>query len=302
MSPPILEATGLEYRYEDIRALCQVDLPVERGAKLGIVGANGSGKTTLLLHLNGTLRPRQGAIRLHGRSLGYNRQALAAWRRQVGLVLQNPDDQLFAATVAQDVSFGPSNLGLSEAEVREKVEEALTTLGMGELADRPTHQLSFGQKKRVVLAGALAMRPSILLLDEPTSGLDPCCEQQMRAALERLHRQGTTLLVATHDMDLAYEWADTLAVMHEGRILCRGDPEVLFQDGSLLCAAHLRMPRLLEIALGLRGVGLLPETERLPRTTAGLCALLERHGDVVHPCGLAQSACRLAGQISRPVR
>ena len=154
----LLAARGLEYRYPGgIAALRALDLTVERGRKLVILGANGSGKTTLLLHLNGTFRPARGAIWLDGQPVAYDRRSLARWRCRVGLVLQEPDDQLFAATVEQDISFGPLNLGLSEAVVRERVIEVLEALRIAPLARRATHTLSFGQKKRVAIAGVLAL-------------------------------------------------------------------------------------------------------------------------------------------------
>src|SRR5262249_51632458 len=143
-----------------------------RGRRLAILGANGSGKTTVLLHLNGTLKPRSGEVRLDGKAMAHDHDSLITWRRRVGLVLQNADDQLFAPTVAEDVSFGPLNLGLSHHETRTRVSNALSALHIDHLADRATHMLSFGQKKRVAIAGLVAMQPEILLLDEPTAGLD----------------------------------------------------------------------------------------------------------------------------------
>ena len=150
-----------------------LDLEVPRGRKLALLRANGCGKTTLLLHLNGTLKPSRGQVLLDGAVAGYGRQALNAWRNRVGLVLQDPDDQLFSATVEHDVSFGPLNQGLPEGQVRMRVAASLTALRIAGLAERPTHALSFGQKKRVAIAGVLAMRPEVLILDEPTAGLDP---------------------------------------------------------------------------------------------------------------------------------
>lgn len=170
----LLEAYGLTYDYPGgVQALSGLDLSVERGRRLAILGPNGAGKTTLLLHLNGTLRPTSGRVLLDGVVAGYCRADLTVWRRRVGLVLQDADDQLFAASVAEDVSFGPLNLGLSDEEARQRVDEALAALRIADLADRPTHMLSFGQKKRAAIAGAVAMRPEILLLDEPTAGTRP---------------------------------------------------------------------------------------------------------------------------------
>lgn len=280
MTDSILDAQGLVYQYDGNAAALQgLDLAVKRGSRLALVGANGSGKTTLLLHLNGTLRPRQGEVRLNGQKANYGRKALLAWRQQVGLVLQDPDDQLFAVSVMQDVSFGPLNLGLPEREVRERVAEALAALEIEELAERPTHMLSYGQRKRVAIAGVVAMRPRVLILDEPTAGLDPRGIEQLVAILERLHRAGTTLVMTTHDLDLAYTWAQEVAVVHRGRVTGVGAAAAVLREASLLAEAGLRMPLVLQIGLGFRERGWLPEGSALPRTGAELLACLPQ-GDI----------------------
>ena len=192
----LLEAQGLTYAYPGgVPALSGLDLKVERGRRLAILGPNGAGKTTLLLHLNGVLLPASGQVRLDGAAMGYSRGELSVWRRRVGLVLQDADDQLFAASVAEDVSFGPLNMGLSDEEARKRVDEAFAALSISDLAGRPTHMLSFGQKKRAAIAGAVAMRPEILLLDEPTAGLDPQGSALLLDVLRRLQAKGTTLVV-----------------------------------------------------------------------------------------------------------
>jgi len=253
MSPPILVASRLQYTYPGgVPALRDLDLTVVPGRKLALLGPNGSGKTTLLLHLNGTLQPEQGEVHLDGRPAGYDRRSRRAWRNRVGLVLQEPDDQLFSASVAQDVSFGPLNLGLPDTEVRTRVAEALAALGIGALAERATHALSFGQKKRVALAGVLAMRPQVLILDEPTAGLDHHAVGQLLAVLERLCAAGTTLVFATHDVDLVYAWADEVALFCDGRVLRQGETVTVLSDQAALEAARLRPPVLLELARMLR--------------------------------------------------
>lgn len=244
MAGVILAARGLAYRYPGgARGLRGIDLEVPRGLRLALLGANGAGKSTLLLHLNGTLRPERGEVHLSGRAMGYGRADLAEWRRRVGLVLQDPDDQLFSASVYQDVSFGPLNLGLAEGAARERVEEALAAMEIGDLRDRPTHLLSFGQKKRAAIAGVLAMRPEVLLLDEPMAGLDPEGAERLLDLLERLHRAGTTLVLATHDLDLARSWADEAVVLHEGTVVGRGAPGRVLQDAALVARARLRRTR-----------------------------------------------------------
>jgi cobalt/nickel transport system ATP-binding protein len=184
-------------------------------------------------------------------------------------VLQEPDDQLFAATVEQDVSFGPLNLGLSEAETRERVSEALEALRIAPLAQRATHTLSFGQKKRAAIAGILAMRPEILVLDEPTAGLDPHGVTHLLGVLRQLHEAGATLVFSTHDVELAYGWADEVAVFHEGTVRIQGETTAVLGDGELLHRARLRPPLLLEVAQALGA-----DVESLPRTREALLAQL----------------------------
>jgi cobalt/nickel transport system ATP-binding protein len=271
----ILEACALSYRYPGgVPALSGLSLAVERGQRLAILGPNGAGKTTLLLHLNGTLKPEAGEVRLDGAAQGYGRAALTAWRRRVGLVLQEPDDQLFAPSVFEDVSFGPLNLGLSEAEARARVDEALEALRIADLADRPTHMLSFGQKKRAAIAGAVAMRPDVLLLDEPTAGLDQFGAVHLLAVLDKLRAGGATLAFTTHDVDLAWRWADRVALFVGGRVIRQGDPEQVLADRDALAQARLKPPLLLELGLKARERGWLAADAPLPRSRADALALM----------------------------
>jgi cobalt/nickel transport system ATP-binding protein len=272
----LLEARELTHTYPGaVHALDRLSLNVERGRRLAILGANGSGKTTLLLHLNGTLRPRSGQVLLEGQPTGYDTPSLTAWRRRVGLVLQNADDQLFAATVAEDVSFGPLNLDLSEEETRRRVDYALGALHIQDLADRPTHMLSFGQKKRVAIAGLVAMRPEILLLDEPTAGLDHQGTEDLLAVLEELGNANTTLVFTTHDVDLAYRFADDVALFNSGRTLAQGPAADILSNNDLLRAAGLDAPLLLKIGLRARDLGILAANDPLPRSADAVLALLQ---------------------------
>ncbi|MEL4359034.1 MULTISPECIES: energy-coupling factor ABC transporter ATP-binding protein [unclassified Luteococcus] len=250
----VLRATGLVAGYPGKEVLHGANLRLPRGFRLALLGANGSGKTTLLRCLSGAHQPSGGSITVDGRVLRRNREGLREHRRLVQLVLQDPDDQLFSADVTQDVSFGPMNLGLDDAEVRARVSEALELLGVSHLAERPTHQLSYGERKRVATAGAVAMRPRVLLLDEPTAGLDPAGVHEMLAALERLIAQGTTVVFATHDVDLALAWSEQAAVVLDGTVR-QGPATELLGDAELLDAARLHRPWPLELAarLGLPG-------------------------------------------------
>ncbi len=278
----LLEARGLCHTYPGgIEGLSGADLTVHQGTRLAILGANGSGKTTLLLHLNGTLRPSAGEVRLDGQALGWSRAELSQWRRRVGLVLQEADDQLFAASVGEDVSFGVLNLGLSEAQARERVAETLANLRIPDLADRPPHLLSFGQKKRVAIAGAVAMKPEILLLDAPTAGLDHHGTVHLMAVLDRLAAEGTTLVLTIHDVDLAFAFADEVALVAHGRVLAQGPAETILGDSALMASARLPVPFVLGLGRALRAAGLLAEGASLPRRRDELLELLRRQAEGV---------------------
>jgi cobalt/nickel transport system ATP-binding protein len=257
-------------------ALDGISLTIQQGVRLAIVGANGAGKTTLLLHLNGLLRPSGGEILMDGYKVGYSAKELMEWRKRVGLVLQEPDDQLFASTVYEDVSFGPLNLGLTKKEATQRVDHALVAMGIVHLAQRPPHLLSFGQKKRVAIAGAIAMQPKILVLDEPTAGLDHRGSLSLLEALEQLEAQGTTLIFSTHDVDMAYAFAHQVAVFHAGKVLSQGDATEIFMDSNLMEQAELGIPLALEIGLTAQAKGIFPSTERLPRDRKDILSLIDR--------------------------
>jgi cobalt/nickel transport system ATP-binding protein len=280
MSHRTLAAHALIAGYErGRRVLDGASLTVPAGRRVAILGANGSGKTTLLRCLSGALKPSSGAVTVDDVPLEHSRRGLRAHRQEVQLVLQDPDDQLFSASVVQDVSFGPINLGLAEDEVRERVAEALRLLAVDALADRPTHQLSYGERKRVAIAGAVAMRPCVLLLDEPTAGLDPSAVAEALAALTRLQGAGSTVVMSTHDVDLALAWADEVAVVVD-RAVVQGPPEVLLGDDDLLARARLDRPWALTVGARLRELGLLSGGP-LPRDAAALLAALPERPGVV---------------------
>lgn len=250
MSHRQLAAGGLDVAFGHHRVLRGADLEIPRGQRLALLGANGSGKTTLLRTLAGSVKPNRGNVLVDGAPLVFDRAGLRAHRQVVQLVAQNPDDQLFAADVYRDVSFGPLNLGLSEAEVRQRVAQALAVLSIEDLAERPIHELSYGQRKRVAIAGALAMQPCVMLLDEPTAGLDPQGVDEMVAALQRLLEAHTTVVISTHEVDFALWWADSVAVLVDGQVR-HGLPADLLSDESLVAAARLRRPLVLQAAAAL---------------------------------------------------
>lgn len=237
-----IETSGITFSYPDgSPALHEVDFQAEPGKLTALLASNGSGKTTLIKILVRLLRPQKGSVFLGG--LNLERYSESELYQSVGLVFQNPTDQLFAATVNDDVSFGPRNLNLSEPEVEIRVSEALETMGVSLLRSRAIHHLSFGEQKRVAIAGVLAMKPSILILDEPTAGLDPGGEAMMMRLLNRLNRShGITVILATHSVDLLPLFADRIYLMSRGSVLKAGDAAKIFSDPDLVGQAGLRLP------------------------------------------------------------
>ena len=251
-----IEVRDLTYTYSDgTKALDAISFQAEAGKVTGILGANGAGKSTLFLNMNGVLTPQSGQVLLDGQTVGYSRRELPELRRRVGVVFQDPDDQLFSADVYRDISFGAVNLGLPEEEVRRRVEDAMERTGVTRLKDKPTHALSYGQKKRVAIAGVLVMEPEVLILDEPTAGLDPQGVSDIMKLLTRLRDElGMTVLIATHDMDIVPLYCDYAYLLGGGKVLLEGTPETLFADPAALRANHLRLPRIAHLMEVLRDV------------------------------------------------
>ena len=234
----VLDVRGLAYAYPDgHQALYGVDLHVHRGERVALLGPNGAGKTTLVLHLNGILEPGAGSVSVSGLPVG--RQNLREVRRRVGIVFQDPDDQLFMPSVRDDVAFGPTNLGLRGAEVEARVTAALEQVGMAEYADRPPHHLSFGQRRRVAVATVLAMEPEILVLDEPSSNLDPASRRELADILRGLD---VTVLMVTHDLPYALELCPRSVVLSDGVIVADGATYDVLTDDALMAAHRLELP------------------------------------------------------------
>ncbi|BCY07579.1 energy-coupling factor ABC transporter ATP-binding protein [Actinoplanes sp. L3-i22] len=236
-----LKVTGLHYAYPDGRAALRgVDLALAPGERVALLGPNGAGKTTLVLHLNGILHGGGGTVTVSGLPVvPGDRPAIAEIRRRVGIVFQDPDDQLFMPTVAEDVGFGPANLGLRGAELAARVDEALAAVGMSEHRDHVPHHLSFGQRRRVAVATVLAMRPEILVLDEPSSNLDPASRRELAEILETLP---VTLLMVTHDLPYALELCPRSVILDDGRIAADGKTEDLLGDRELMRGHRLELP------------------------------------------------------------
>ena len=235
------------FKYPDgTVALSDIRLDVARGEFCGILGANGSGKTTLLRIMDGLIKEYAGKVLLDGEDI--RKLHPRDIYRKVGLVFQNPDDQLFAQTVYEDVAFGPRNMGFAEDEVRRRVESALASVEMVELSGKNIHNLSFGQKKRACIAGLLAMGHEVLLLDEPTAGLDPMGEYRMMELLTRLNRdQGVTIVMATHSVDLVPLFLHRLHILSRGRLVRGGTPEEVFTAPAEMESVKLRLPRIAEL-------------------------------------------------------
>ncbi|CAF31040.1 ATP-binding cassette domain-containing protein [Methanococcus maripaludis] len=240
----ILETRDLKYSYPDgTVALNGINFKAEKGEMIAILGPNGAGKSTTFLHFNGILKPSNGSVILKGEAIKYDNKSLLNVRKTVGIVFQNPDDQLFAPTVEQDVAFGPMNLGLSKEEIEKRVKDSLKAVSMEGFERKPPHHLSGGQKKRIAIAGILAMNPEIIVLDEPTSGLDPMGASQIMKLLYELNRQGITIIISTHDVDLVPIYANKVYLLNEGKIIKGGTPREIFSDSETVRSANLRLPR-----------------------------------------------------------
>lgn len=239
---PILTLEEVVYTYPGATgpALCGATLALPAGRKVCVLGRNGSGKSTLFLHCNGILRPVEGVVTFAGTPIAYDRRGLRRLRQGVGIVFQNPDEQLFSGSVAQDIAFGPLNLGLPEAEARQQVECAAEVCGITALLERPTHALSGGEKTRVALAGVLAMQPEVLMVDEMTASLDPWARSQIFGIFDALAEQGKTVVLATHNLAVARCWAELVVIMDEGRVAVTGTPAAIFEDEALLAGLGLK--------------------------------------------------------------
>jgi len=249
--PPAVEARDLHFAYPDGTAVLRgVDFTIQQGESVAIIGPNGAGKSTLLLHLNGILRGT-GDLRILG--LPVETKNLREIRSRVGVVFQDPEDQLFLTSVAQDVAFGPANMGLEKDEVETRVKDALAAVGMGGFEDRAAHHLSFGQKKRVATATVLAMHPEVLVLDEPSSNLDPKARHQLVDIVRGLP---VTKIVVTHDLPVAYELCERALILAQGRIVADGPIEAILLDTGLLAANDLELPHGFALPYSLeRGAG-----------------------------------------------
>ena len=271
-----VEARNVTYTYEGSgrRALDDVSLKIAKGKKTAIMGENGSGKSTFFLCLNGIRRPDAGEILIDGKPIEYSRKGLLDVRRKVGIVFQEPDDQLFSASVYQEISFGIMNLGVDTDTARQEVERVIRELGIEPFQDRPAHALSGGQKKQVAIADILVMHPQVMILDEPAAALDVSHKRIVHEIIEKLTEQGITILMSTHDINYAYEWADEIILMHEGKVIRRGRAEEVCRDQTALGEAGLEEPSVLRMYRKLLERNLISRCTDPPRSLRELETML----------------------------
>lgn len=245
----MLKCQEICYSYpgQEKAILKNITLSIPAQKKSALIGRNGSGKSTLLLLAAGLYQPQQGNLYWGEEVLKCDRKSLSRWRQRIGLAFQDPEQQLVAGTVAEDISYGLYNLELPQAEIELRLQQALTDFGLQELADRPLHHLSLGQKRRVALAGVMALKPQLLLLDEPTTYLDKLQIDNLLKELDRIHAAGTTAVMATHDLNLAYEWADWIWILHEGQMVMEGETQDVFARRELMEKIQVGSPILWEV-------------------------------------------------------
>jgi len=278
----LLEFRNLTYSYNSRQkkpSLDNVSFKVEEGRRTAIIGANGAGKSTTFYSFNGIFKPSSGEVLYRDRPLVYTKEALRELRNDICVVVQNPDEQIFSSTVESDVAFGPMSMELPRDEVDKRIDSALAMVGMSEYRMRPSTQLSYGQRKRISLAGALAVRPKVLILDEPTAGLDPQMAREVMELVDELCCTGTTVIISTHDVDLIYSWAEDIIVLNHGDLIYAGEPEEFFSDASKTASAGVTRPHTFSVnsyVSKMRG----KEEAPYPRTNSQFVAKMAPEGTV----------------------
>ena len=268
----ILKAEDLYFSYDDEQShsLNGLSLEIKKGQKIAFMGANGSGKSTFFLCCTGILKPQKGKLFFHNKEVTYKKKELLDLRSKIGIVFQDPDNQLFSASVYQEISFGPLNLGHSEEETKKEVEEVIDYLEITPFRHKPTHALSGGQKKQVSIADILVMKPEIIILDEPAAALDPKHTTMVNHIVDQMTQNGITVLMATHDVNYAYEWADEILLFHEGKVLMYGTPTQVFSNRGVLKQTNLEPPAVLELFESLCRKGILKSSLPLPKNLNAL--------------------------------
>jgi len=275
MKEYILETSNLNFNYPDgTSALKNINLSIEKGKKISFLGVNGAGKSTLFLNFNGVLKPTSGEILYKGEKIKYTNSFLNKLRKSIGIVFQDPDNQLFSASIYQEVSFGAINLGLDNNEVRSRVDNSLKDVHMYDYKDKAVHFLSYGQKKRVSIADILVMEPEVIILDEPTSSLDPKHSRQIMDIFNKINARGVTVILSTHDVELAYAWSDYIVVMKDGEIAKYGEPIEIFSDSEFLQNTYLEKPLILDLYERLIKNGFIGINDNIPRNKEELFNIL----------------------------
>ena len=243
----IIKAEDLYFSYDDgnTSSLNGLSIEIRRGKKIAFMGANGSGKSTFFLCCNGINRPSKGTLYFEGKPYDYSKKGLLELRSKVGIIFQDPDNQLFSASVYQEISFGILNLGVSEEEAKNEVEQVIDYLEITPFRDKPAHALSGGQKKQVSIADILVMHPDIIILDEPAAALDPKHTTMVNKIVDRMTESGITVMMSTHDVNYALDWADEVVLLHEGKVLMQGAPLDVFSNKSALAMTNLEQPAVL---------------------------------------------------------
>lgn len=281
MKEYILETKNLSFQYPDgTKALNNINLRLQKGKKISFLGVNGSGKSTLFLNFNGVLKPTSGELIFKGKEVKYRHKDLMELRKNIGIVFQEPDSQLFSANVYQEVSFGAMNLKLDKEEVVKRVDDALRDTGMTRFKDKAVHFLSYGQKKRVSIADILVMNPEVIVFDEPTSSLDPKHSKQIVEIFNNLNEKNITVILSTHDVELAYSWSDYIIVMKDGEVASEGTPYEIFSNEELIKECYLEKPLVLEVFEKLKSNGLIKENVLPPKNREELLNLLNNKNNI----------------------
>ena len=276
MKNHIVSVRNLRYSYGGEREILKgINVDIDEGQRVAVTGTNGAGKSTFFLNLNGVLEADEGEIYFRGKKMTREKKDLMELRRGIGIVFQDADNQIIATTVMGEVSFGPMNLRLPKEEVESRVNEALEYMNISDFKERAPHYLSGGEKKRVTIADIIAMHSEVMIFDEPTAALDPVNVIALEAVLEKLYRQGKTILVSTHDLDFAYRWAERIIVFCDGQIIADGVPEEVFRNEEVLKQANLKKPTMLEVAeiLAEKNLGL--DKNQYPKNVSELRNMLE---------------------------
>lgn len=277
MEDIIIKAENIWYSYDDGNSysLNGMSVNIYKGEKVAFMGANGSGKSTFFLCCNGVKRPDKGTLYYNGNKVVYNRKGMLDLRQKVGIVFQDPDNQLFSASVYQEISFGIMNLGIEEEKAKEEVENVIRRLEITPFRNQPAHALSGGQKKQVSIADILVMHPEVMILDEPSAALDPKHSEMVNQIVDQLTQENITVMVSTHDVDYAMEWADRIVLMHEGKVLQEGTPEQVFSDVEALKKTNLRQPVVMELFQSLCRKTILSSDLPVPHTLKELEKYIE---------------------------